>query len=278
MHNQDFTFKAEDGINLSARCWLPETTPKAVIILVHGIGEHSGRYEELAAFFTANNICIMAFDLRGHGKSEGKRGHTPSYSNWMKDLKIFIDICRKKFPDLPFILYGHSLGGNLAINYILRYKPELAGAIATSPELRLAFKPAFWKRWLAQFINFCWPSLTMPSGLEVDFISHDPQVIEAYKVDPLVHDRISARCYTGFMKAGEWAIKNSSNLCLPLLLLHGSEDHITSAPASEEFASKAGKLCVFRLWNGYYHELHNELEKAKVFNYILDWIKTIIYK
>ncbi len=257
---------------LFARLW-PAEAPRAVVCLVHGLGEHSGRYAPLAAYLNAHGYTLLAMDLRGHGRSGGKRGHIPTYADALDDIDRLLERAADEFPETPRFLYGHSLGGNLVINYILRRPTDdLRGAIASGPWLRLAFQPPAYKVWLARLAGRLFPALLQPSGLNPHHLSHDPAVVQAYMDDPLVHDRISAALFLGVYEAGLWALQHADRLTLPLLLMHGSADQLTSPEASREFCEKAGEACTLRLWEGMYHEVHNEPEKAQVYRVVKAWL------
>jgi alpha-beta hydrolase superfamily lysophospholipase len=240
---------------------------------VHGLGEHSGRYQHVAAAFNAAGIAVWGFDLRGHGKSPGKRGQVPHFEVMLDDIATAIAVTQKRFAGLPLFLYGHSLGGNLVLNYALRRKPALAGVIATSPWIQLAFEPPAAQIRLARFMSRLLPGLTQPNELDVQGLARDPEVGVAYKNDPLVHDRASVRLLVEFLDAGEWALEHATELNLPLLLVHGSADPITSAAASQKFAARAGANCTLKIWEGFYHETHNEPEKEQVIAYNLEWLE-----
>ena len=257
---------------LFARLWQAEN-PKGIVCLVHGLGEHSGRYSPLAAYLKAQGYTLLAMDLRGHGRSGGKRGHIPTYADALDDIDRLLERAADEFPGTPRFLYGHSLGGNLVINYILR-RPiaGLHGTIASGPWLRLAFQPPTYKIWLARLAGRFFPAFLQPSGLNPHHLSHDPAVVQAYIEDSLVHDRISAALFLEVYEAGLWALQHADRLSLPLLLMHGTADPITSPNASREFCQKAGKACTLRLWEGMYHEVHNEPQKAQVYRVIKAWL------
>jgi len=252
--------------------WVPEGEARGVVALVHGQGEHMGRYAHVAQAMAEAGLAFAAYDLRGHGLSGGKRGHTPSYTSHMYDMEEFLEAVEGKYPGLPCILYGHSLGGGLVLNYCLRRRPSLAGVIVTSPWLELAFAPPKSQITLARITNSVYPGLVQHSGLETAALSHDPQVIAAYKDDELVHDRITARQFFEVHNAGLWALDHASEWELPLLLMHGTGDRITSHEASRSFAQRAKGQIEFRTWIGLFHELHNELEKARVIQTMVNWI------
>jgi alpha-beta hydrolase superfamily lysophospholipase len=272
MKHSEFKFKTFDELSLFGQSWRPEDRPRAVICLVHGMGEHSERYAHVADALTQAGYTLISFDLRGHGKSSGPRGHIPSYEALMQDISFLLESANKKFPQLPFFLYGHSLGGNLVLNYVLRYKPQLKGVIVTGPWLRLAFEPPAFKVTLGKMMNKIWPSFSQSSGLDTKVLSHDPHVVRAYENDPLVHDHISARMFIGIYQAGQWALEHASEFSLPLFLMQGGADKIISVEAGREFAGKIKENCTLKIWDGLYHEIHNEPEKEEVFKFLIDWL------
>lgn len=275
MKTFDWKWKSRDGLELAALGWAPET-PKAVVVLVHGHGEHINRYQHVAEAFVNAGYAMQAFDLRGHGKSAGPRGHTPAYENLMEDIADFIGDAKKRYPGLPVFLYGHSMGGNQVINFALRSPQGLQGVIATGPWLRLAFDPPTAQVMVAKLLNNIAPSFSLASGLSQQALSRDPQVVSKYAADPLVHDKISVRLYTGMYSNGLSALDRAAELKIPMLLMHGSADKLTSAKASQEFAQKAGKLVTLRIWDGFYHEIHNEPEKVEVIQTMVDWMNNAL--
>ena len=272
MQISEWNWKSCDDLDLYARAWEPNREPKASIMLVHGLGEHVVRYDHVAAALTEAGYAMLGFDLCGHGKSGGPRGHTTSYDALMDDIAAFSVQVDKRYPGLPIFLYGHSLGGNLVLNYALRRKPDLRGVIATGPWLKLAFAPPASQVTLGRLMNGIAPGFTQHSKLNTNGLSHDQAVVSAYENDPLVHDKISVRLFVEMYETGNWALDHAAEFPLPLLLLHGSADPITSAEASQEFAEKAGDKVTLKIWDGLYHEIHNEPEKAEVFKVMLDWL------
>lgn len=264
---------SSDGLTLYGRIWRPQVEPMAVVCLVHGLGEHSGRYEHVSVRLTSAGYAFAAFDLRGHGRSGGPRGHAQSYQVLMNDIADFLTAVRARYPQQSLVLYGQSLGGNLAMNFALRRRPQLSGVVATAPALRAAFEPPAWKLTLAKLIYNLWPALTLSNELDVQAFSRDPQVLEAYRRDPLVHDRLSARLAIDLLEAGSWALDHASEFPLPLLLMHGSGDRVTSSDASREFGAAAGAECDVKIWDGLYHEIHNEPEKEQVLDHMLHWLE-----
>jgi alpha-beta hydrolase superfamily lysophospholipase len=272
METFEWNWKTSDGLQMYSKGWAPKGELKATICLVHGLGEHIGRYEHVAEALTEKGYALLGFDLRGHGKSAGPRGHTPSYDALMDDITAFFGQIEARYPGLPRFSYGHSLGGNLVLNYALRCKPAWRGVIATGPWLKLAFDPPASKVSLGKMMNKILPGFTQASGLETAALSHDPAVVKAYENDPLVHDKISARMFVSTYDSGLWALEHAAEFLLPLLLMHGTADRLTSAEASRQFGEAAGKNVTLRLWDGWYHEIHNEPEKAQVFKEMTDWL------
>jgi alpha-beta hydrolase superfamily lysophospholipase len=272
MKHLEFELKTFDGLSLYGQSWQPEEQSKAVICLVHGLGEHSGRYAQVADRLTKAGYTLFSFDWRGHGRSDGQPGHTPSYEALLADIDSLLTEAEKYFPSLPRFLYGFSLAGNLVLNYGLRRKPVLQGIIAIGPWLRLAFEPSVFRMILARVTNQLWPSFSQVRGLDSNDLFRDPEVIRDYKSDPLVHDRISARMFMSISQAGQWALNHASEFSLPLLLMHGGEDRIISAEASREFAEQVTKNCTFKIWDGLHHAIHDEPEKEEVLQFLIDWL------
>ena len=269
----DFKFSAMDGLELHEQSWAPSSKPRAIVCLVHGLGEHGGRYSHVAEAFNKAGYALITFDLRGHGQSGGRRGHARNYTVLMDDIFQLLETAKEQYPGLPVFLYGHSLGGNLVIHYALRRLPKLAGIIASSPLFRTAVKPPAWKISLLRAMYGLWPSLTVSSGLKEASMSRDSKVVQAHQDDPLGHKRVSARLAIDMLRNGEWNMMHAADLPCPLLLMHGKADRVTSARATREFALRVGDSCTFKLWEGLFHELHNEPEQREVFEYVLDWLK-----
>jgi alpha-beta hydrolase superfamily lysophospholipase len=249
---------------------------KGVILVTHGMGEHALRYAEMARYFTKSGFAVVAFDIRGHGSSEGKRGHTPSYDLLMDDIDRVYDKVKFDFSDTPVVLFGHSMGGNLILNFLLRRKRKIAGAIVTAPYLKLGFEPPKWKIILAKLSSNILPSLSQPTELEKPALTRTPEVVREYEDDHLVHDRITSSFFINVHFAGEYAIDHAHEITTPLLVMHGSEDRLTSPEGTMEFIKNAPDQVSSKIWNGLYHELHNEPERNEVFLYELNWLKELL--
>jgi len=268
---------SKDNLHIFARYWKPEGIVKGTISLIHGLGEHIGRYTHVGEFFSASGFALLAADMRGHGKSEGQRGHTPSMDALREDITRQVEEAQKQIPGTPIILYGHSLGGNLELSYCIRMHPQIAGVITTGPLLRTGFEPPAWKLSLGRIMRNLMPTFAMSNGLDRDDLSRDRQVVHDYNSDPLVHDRVSARLGIEMIEEGLWLLENATKLSTPTLLMQGSEDRLCSPQANQEFAQKAGNLCTLKMWEGLYHEIHNEPEKDQVLQYALQWITETLH-
>ncbi len=273
MKTFEWEWTSFDGLKMYSKGWSPEKDPKAVVYLVHGLGEHIGRYEHVGAAFAEAGYAMLGFDLRGHGKSGGPRGHTPSAEAYYKDIDSFLAEAAKRYPSAPRFIYGHSLGGFLSLAYSLSRKPDLRGMIVSSPGLRTALHEQKVKVTLAKVLGAIAPTITLPSGLNAEHISRDPQVVKAYVNDPLVHDKTSTGFGRAALQAGEFVFAHAAELSTPILLAYCSEDKLAFPRGSEEFASLAPKgLVTLKRFDGLYHEPHNEPEKAEVLKTYVQWL------
>jgi alpha-beta hydrolase superfamily lysophospholipase len=268
----DFHIKLRNGQILKGMIQSPGENAKGVVILVHGLGEHVQRYSHWANLFNKEGFAFTGVDLPGHGRSDGRRGYIKNYAQVGEMIDILINTCKKTFPGVPVYIYGHSLGGGIVLEYLLRRNPKIKGAIVTSPWLRLSFEPAKAKMVMASIMKNILPGLIQPSGLTVSHISHDEAIVEKYKADPLVHGKISVSLFYAAMSAARYSLDHASELKIPILLMHGADDQICSPGGSLEFASKTN-MAELKIWEGGYHELHNELFKEEVFRYIINWIR-----
>ncbi|GIV66723.1 MAG: lysophospholipase [Chloroflexota bacterium] len=268
----EFNWESTHQITYYGIEWKPDLITRGVIILVHGLGEHSGRYRHVAQILNHKGHAVIASDHAGHGQTGGKRGHVDSYDCFFEELETLLERARKNFPNLPVFLYGHSLGGSIVLAYLLKHKPKVAGAIVTSPGIKLVSDPGV-MLFFGKILNRLVPSTALNNGLKLEGLSKDPQVIQAYKNDPLVHPWISARLAIELIEKGEWIRDNGDKINVPVLLLHGNSDKLTSVEGSRELAEKNRQLITYVEWDGGYHELHNEPDKDRVFEVILDWLE-----
>jgi alpha-beta hydrolase superfamily lysophospholipase len=273
MQISEWNWKSFDGLDMYTRVCLPDAKPKAIMVLVHGLGEHVARYDHVAAALTDKGYALLGFDLRGHGRSGGPRGHSPCNEALMKDIDSMLKEVEARYPGVRQFLYGHSLGGTLVLHYILCRKPALAGAVTTAPALRSPVLEQKLKVTFARLLGSLMPSVTIPSGLDVSGLSHNPEVIDRYQRDPLVHDRGSLGLGKGQVDMIPWIFEHAGELNIPLLVMHGTGDRIAFSRGSKELAQRTDGKMTLKLWDGLYHELHNEPEQEQVFAYMLDWLE-----
>lgn len=252
-------------------------TVKGVVVLIHGMGEHAGRYlDSVVPVLRQNGLAVVLYDQPGHGHSAGKRGVVSSYEVLLDLLGEVVLRATSLFPGIPVILYGHSMGGNIALNFVLRRNPEISGLILSSPYLRLAFSPPAWKMGLGRMLLKLSPSVTMPSGLDPEGISSEEREVQRYKEDPLIHNRINPVYAFSVMDAGEWALANAEKLQIPTLILHGMDDPIIDPDGSRQL-HKAASITL-KLYPGLKHELHHDRLRSELFGDIADWLGQILPK
>jgi alpha-beta hydrolase superfamily lysophospholipase len=277
MSTYEGVWQSQDGLRLFYRGWNPGQSIKAVVCLVHGLGEYCGRYQPVAEFLNENDYALLGFDLRGHGKSEGIRGHTPSFEFYMRDIDLLIREANQRYPSLPCILYGHSLGGLLVLSYALERQPPLRGVIASGPGLRTSFEQQKVKIAVAQVGARFFPEMRTASGLNPGMLSRDQKIVEAYISDPLVHNQVTFSMAKASLDAIPWVFKHANEFKIPLLLMQGEADQIVYPSGAQEFASKIpGNICTLKLWPGLAHEIHNEPEKEMVLNFLLNWMNSLL--
>ena len=274
--NTELKTDMNDDVTFYMQGWEPEGKPKAIVCLVHGLGEHSGRYEHVGKALNEAGHALFGFDLRGHGKTGGARGHLPSLDVVIQDIHQFVGFQKQNFPDAPVFLYGHSLGGVYLLAYAIQHGEGLNGAVITGLALRSPLLEQKAKVTLVNVLGSLLPRLTIPTGLDPATISRDPAVVQKYISDPLVHDKSSLGYAKASFTAIDFCFAHARELDdIPLLLMHGTADRITYPSGSEEFAklaSETNKDVTLKLWEGLYHEIHNEPEQADVFKFMIEWL------
>ncbi len=273
MEHKTYYWKTKDKKKLFANCWRSKNEKGITILFIHGLGEHSGRYEHWAEKFTKQGYNFISFDLRGHGKSSGIRGHAKSIFSLLHDVDLLFHKAGEMFPEQKFILYGHSMGGSIALNHIIRVNKPVSALIVSSPWLKMFKEPPYPLISLISLLNKFIPHLTIKVPFQPEQISHDPEVVKNYKKDPLIHNKISIRLFHEMYYSGYHALRNVYKINYPFLLMHGTEDKITSPKTSENYVMNTSERTSLKLWDGQYHELHNELIQDEVFHYIIQWLK-----
>lgn len=243
-----------------------------VIAMIHGLGEHIGRYDEWAAKFQEYNYAFCGFDLYGHGQSDGKRGSMPSMDFLFDSIDCFLENLEKEFAGKPIVLYGHSMGGNIVANYMIKRKPQIAGVILTSPWLLLAKKPPLFQFLLAKLMIKIYPNYGDKTGLDANLISRIPEEVAKYKSDKLVHRSITPGLFVPLYFLGESAIKHANKIKnIPIFIAHGTDDKLTSYKGSESFA-KNNQNATLKLFENARHELHHDVCAQELFENQLDWL------
>lgn len=275
MNSQSYIWSASDRTKLFAQSWVPKKTTQKLILLIHGLGEHSSRYDSWASMFNEKGYSVLSMDLRGHGNSGGKRGHAGSMKQLLDDIDLLYNNANEIFPSCRKILYGHSMGGTLALNHVIFRNRPLSALIVTSPWLKLVDEPSPMLISIIDILKRVLPAFSFSNRIRSEQISHDPEVIRNYENDPLMHDRITVKLFDIIYHAGFHALRNVYKINCPFLLMHGTADSITSARASENYVMNTSKQTRLKLWENQYHELHNEFIRNDVFEYIISWLKEL---
>jgi alpha-beta hydrolase superfamily lysophospholipase len=261
------------GVRLFS-CWHPVPDPVGIVVLTHGLGEHSGRYGHVIHHFQKSRLAVLRYDLRGHGRSDGSRGHADSFEQLLDDLSLVTQVALRKSSDLPIVQYGHSLGGNIAANWCLRRfgeAPQTAALVTSSPWFLLSHPPATWKVGLIRSLSRIWPELRIPAGFRTKNLTRNPEAAAAYEGDPLNHREISVRLAIEAYDAAAWALAHAEECRMSVLGVHGQLDTVTSVAGTRLFCERAPSA-TFMEFNGLVHEPHNEPEWHEVVCGIRDWI------
>jgi len=265
-------FSGARGTELFRRSWLPAAPPRAVVVLVHGLGDHSGLYAPVPARLVPAGYALESCDLRGHGRSPGKRGHLDSWAERRADLLALLALVRGEHPGAPVFLLGHSAGGLTVLELALRHPDGLAGVVAASPAIGDLGVPA-WLLLLARVLARVWPSFSLDAQLEIANLSRDPAEVRAIVEDPLYHTRGTARAGAETLDAIAWTRAHAGELRLPLLVLHGTADRITSPESSRAFFDAAGSADkTYRAYPGAFHNLFREMNTAEVLDDVGAWL------
>jgi alpha-beta hydrolase superfamily lysophospholipase len=272
MPHSEFERASFDGLKLYFQLWQAEQSPKGIVFLVHGLGEHSGRYAHWAAFLNEAGYDLIAYDLRGHGKSGGQRGHVSSFEDYVKDTDILLKEAEERYPGLPRFLYGHSLGGLIVNYYVLLRKPNLNGVVVSALSNKTSLQEQKAKVMLSKILGSIVTTMTINTGLIPATISRDPEIVSRYINDPLVHHQVTVGWGKSALETIAWSDQHAGEWNLPVLFMHGEKDELGFADGSREFASRIKGECTLKIWPGLFHEVHNEPEKQQVFAYLLNWL------
>jgi alpha-beta hydrolase superfamily lysophospholipase len=262
-----------DGADLYTQAWLPDDSPQAVMLIVHGLGEHSGRYGNYVDYFVPRGYALYGFDTRGHGRTSGARGYVERFDRFVEDVDRLAAAARSDWPGTPLFVLGHSLGSLMALSYARQHPDRLTGLIVTGTALKDALDMPAWKRNLATVLNRVTPSLKINNGVSLSGLSHDPAVAAAFEVDPLTHTWGTPRLDAEAKVVRAQIMQGAATWRVPTLMLHGAADPICLAEGARQFASQTPAGVVeYNEYPGLYHEIHNEPEREQVFGDLEAWL------
>jgi alpha-beta hydrolase superfamily lysophospholipase len=273
VHSTLSTFTASDGDNLAVQDWhlSPDVRPRATILVVHGLGEHAGRYDALALRLNGWGFAVRSYDQYGHGESGGYRGGLPHPRRLLDDLADLVESTRHRAPGVPLVLLGHSMGGLVAASFVAHHMLPVDALVLSSPLLQMRLNSV--QKLLLSVMPKLAPKLTVGNGLDPDFLSHDPAVASAYRRDPLVHDRISGRLAAFMASECEVVRSQASGWSVPTLLLYAGDDRLVDPEGSRDFAAHAPREVVTaRRFDDLYHEIFNERDAGPVFEALRQWL------
>lgn len=273
--HREGSFQGVGGLDLYYQNWHPEGKVKAVLAIVHGLGGHSGLYKNIVEHLLPKDYAIYGLDLRGHGKSAGQRGYINAWSEFRDDVQTFLKLIKTQQPECPIFLFGHSMGGLIVLDYVLRY-PEnasaLQGVIAFAPSIgKVGVSPM--RVLLGKLLSQVWPRFSLNTGIDISAGSRDEKVLATYTQDPLRHTRATARFATEFFTTLAWIHAHAAEWKLPLLILHGSADRVALPEGSESFYQKINYSDKLKIeYPGAYHDLHCDINYHEVITDLANWL------
>ncbi|NIG54202.1 alpha/beta hydrolase [Chitinophaga sp. Cy-1792] len=251
--------------------WVPAEFTH-VMIIVHGIGEHIGRYDHVASYFAERGYAVTGIDHYGHGLSDGARGASRGMRFTMAYLWDFLQHTKEQYGK-PVVMYGHSMGGGALTGFLLRKQPHIAAAVISAPALIVARRPGAFLRTVLNIGARLLPNLRVSQGLDINKISHNRAAVEKFRDDPLRHDRMSLRLANDMVRNGLWCLHHADLLKVPSLLIHGNADELTAVEGSRLFAERApAGMVTYKEWPGSYHEMHNEDNSSDVLLFVYQWL------
>lgn len=270
--SQEATFRAPDGAALFRRVWHPAGPPRCVLVNVHGLGDHSGLYPALAEYFPPRGWALHAFDLRGNGRSPGRRGHIRRWADYRADLGRFLEVVRAEEPGRPVFLLGNSLGGLVVLDFALQHPGGIRGVIAAAPPLGRIGTPA-WLLRLGRMVANVWPAFTLETRLDLSGLSRDPAARATVLSDPLFHRRASARLGAELLATAAALRRDAGRFPVPLLLLHGGADRMVMPQDTRDFFERVGQADKRYIeYPGGYHALFADLDRDRVLGDLERWM------
>ena len=275
MEHTERSFRGQKNLNLYYQSWLPVGRPQAILLIVHGGLEHSGRYTNLANYFVPGGYAVCGLDLRGHGKSEGLRGYVERFSDYLNDLKTFFDMVRGEHSDAKIFLVGHSMGGAIATAYAVHHQHELAGLILAGAVLKVPSGQSPALIAAAKILSLLLPKMGI-TALDASAISQDQAVVDAYVNDPLVYrGKIRARLGAEILNTVQQLARQMPEISLPILIMHGTADRLCDPEGSQMLYERVGsKDKTLKLYQGFYHEILNEPGHKQVLADMEAWLAT----
>lgn len=271
-HNEG-SFEGTWAAQIYYQIWKLSGKPKGILIITHGIGEHSGRYAHVAEHLARFGFAVWAFDYRGHGKSDGKRGHVDSFEDYAADVGQMIRIAKDHYTGIKVFLMGHSLGGLVASYYTEKHPSELDGLIASAPALKEKMKVSPVKTFLGRTLSSIVPTFTTTTGLDPNLLSHDQEVVQKYVEDPLVHKVATARWFTEYRRVQSETMQGADKITKPCLIIQSGADGIVDPSATNEFFKRIKSSDkTLKVYEGFYHESLNEIGKESVLGDIDTWL------
>lgn len=264
-------FTSRDGTRIAFRAW-PRAGARVTLAVAHGLGEHAGRYSDFATAMAERGIGTFAVDLRGHGNSAGQRGHVDSWTQWIDDISAFVGVVEREVVG-EVVPLGHSFGGAALLSAMLANAlPNAKRFIVSSPALKAKVAVPGWKTTLGDVSSRVMPRLALSNEVDAGTLSRVPEVVEAYRTDPLVHPKISSRLYTEWRQATDDVMARAHLIKLPFLILAGTDDRLIDPAGSEELHRRAPQVSRLELLPGRYHEPFNDLGREEVFDIIDRWL------
>ncbi len=273
MEHEQGTFKGAGGMALFYQFWRPVKAPEAMLALVHGAGDHSGRFERLVGPLMEHGLAVGAFDLRGFGRSPGRRGHINRWAEYREDVRAFLAHTKNLFPGTPLFLMGYSLGAAIALDYALRSPEGLRGAIFSGTPIEPAGVATQAQIAMARLFSRAWPTFAIQMTNDIHGVSRDEAVLRALEQDPWHHSWVTARWGTESLAATEWIRQHAGDVRLPVLFIHGGDDPFNLVRGTQRYfeqISYADKT--LKVYAGSRHETHNDLEHQQVAEDIIMWI------
>jgi alpha-beta hydrolase superfamily lysophospholipase len=278
MEHKEFNLVSKDGTYLAGRFWKPSGYPRASLCIVHGIGEHSGRYDSWARKFCDKGIMVYAIDLRGHGHSEGQQGHIDHLSDFFDDINALVRRSKRNWGNLPQFIYGHSMGGALVLSFLLKRRQDFSGAIISSPWLQLVKPPGAFIQKMATFLDKVLPRISFHTGIKSTQLTQEAESQAQTDNDKLMHHHISVRLFNQLNGATSQVLKQANGFNLPLFFSHGSADTLTSFEATRHYATRVGSMATFFPSEGASHEVHREANADEFFEGIMRWMEPKLKK